>query len=189
MSRIRKLLTFSNVVAAIALFIALGGTVYAAGKINGKQVKPNSLPGNRIKPKTITANRIKPKTLTGKLFKAHSIKGAQIDQSTLKGVSAASLSGVQYVVASVSLVSFAPSTGTAGCPTGTYVIGGGATVSDEERAYVNDSGPNQSRTGWTATGFGFGAVHPTMNVTAICMAIKTPVGSGPPLPPAYHPVG
>ena len=31
MTRIRKSLTFSNAIALIALFVALGGTVYAAG--------------------------------------------------------------------------------------------------------------------------------------------------------------
>lgn len=45
MRRIAKFLSFSNVVACLALFIALGGTVYAAGKISGKQIKPSSLPG------------------------------------------------------------------------------------------------------------------------------------------------
>ena len=30
-ARTRRLLTFSNVIACLALFIALGGTVYAAG--------------------------------------------------------------------------------------------------------------------------------------------------------------
>jgi hypothetical protein len=189
MSRIRKVLTFSNVVACLALFMALGGTVYAAGKISGTQIKSGSLPGNRIKSKTISANRIKPKTLTGNQVKAHSLKGAQIDQSTLTGVAAASLAGVQYAVATVSLRGFSPSTGTAGCPAGASVIGGGATVSDEERATVNDSGPNQSRTGWTATGSGFGPTPPTMLITAICAVLKPPPGTGPTLPPAYHPAG
>ncbi len=61
--RIAKYLTFSNVIACLALFVALGGSVYAAGKISGKQIKPSSLPGNRIKPKTLPPNRIKPNSL------------------------------------------------------------------------------------------------------------------------------
>jgi hypothetical protein len=60
---IRKRLTFANVVSAIALFIALGGTVYAAGKISGKQIKPNSIPGNRLKKHTLTGNQINVATL------------------------------------------------------------------------------------------------------------------------------
>jgi hypothetical protein len=125
--------TFSNVIACIALFAALGGTVYAAGKISGSQIKPKSIPGNRIKPNS----------LTGKQIKAGSLTGKQVVGSSLTGVSASSLSSVQYAVAVVTLVPGTPGgvAGTANCPVGTKVIGGGATVSNEEEAFVNDSGP------------------------------------------------
>ena len=89
MVRIGKLLSFSNIVACLALFVALGGSVYAAGKISGKQIKASSLPGNRIKPRTIAAKRIKLKTLTGRQVKAHSLTGDQINQGTLTQISAA----------------------------------------------------------------------------------------------------
>lgn len=48
----------SMVVALLALFVALGGTVYASAKISGKQIKRNSLPGNRIKKHTITSTQV-----------------------------------------------------------------------------------------------------------------------------------
>lgn len=56
------------VVAALALFVALGGSVYAAKKtkkqrINGKAIKAKSIPGNRLKPRSIPANRLKPSVL------------------------------------------------------------------------------------------------------------------------------
>ena len=64
MSRIRSRLTYANVVATLALFLALtGGAVWAANKINGKQIKKNSIPGNRIKKKSLTNNQIKKKTI------------------------------------------------------------------------------------------------------------------------------
>src|SRR5690348_580733 len=38
-----------NSIALLALFVALGGTSYAAASfINGKQIKPGSLPKNRL---------------------------------------------------------------------------------------------------------------------------------------------
>ena len=101
MTRIRKVLTFSNVVACLALFMALGGTVYAAGKISGTQIKPKSIPGNRLKAgavatnqlkaKAVTAGKVKPGSLTGTQIKAGSLTGTQINQTTLTGVSAASI--------------------------------------------------------------------------------------------------
>jgi hypothetical protein len=58
------------VVALLALFVAMGGSVYAASKINGTTVKKNSLPGNRIKKNSVT--------------------GTQVNESTLGAVSSAS---------------------------------------------------------------------------------------------------
>ena len=56
---LRRRLTFANVVAVMALFVALSGTVYAAGKISGTQIKKSSEPGNRIKKQTITGTQVK----------------------------------------------------------------------------------------------------------------------------------
>jgi hypothetical protein len=49
-------------VAALALFVALGGSVYAAkqGKIGGKSIRAKSIPGNRLKPRSVPPNRLKP---------------------------------------------------------------------------------------------------------------------------------
>jgi len=174
MTRVRKVFTFSNVVAFVALFVALGGSVYAAGKISGTQIKTGSLPGNRIKSKSLTGKQIKPGSLTGAQIKAGSLGATQINQATLTGVSASSLASVQYPVATVALSIISPTgtQGTAACPAGTFVIGGGASVSNEQNSFINDSGPNATHTGWTATGIAF---EPgiSMTVTAICTAVKT----------------
>jgi hypothetical protein len=181
MARIAKFFSFSNVVACLALFVALGGSVYAAGKISGKQIKQSSLPGNRIKPKTIPANRIK----------AHSLTAAQINQKTLTGISAAALANVQYEATTVPLpASGRPATtATANCPRGSYVIGGGATLSNEDGASINDSGPSPLRTGWTATGFSWWTAGITMTVTAVCVVVEKPGGTVTTVAPQYHPVG
>jgi len=49
-------------VAALALFVALGGSVYAAkqGRINGKAIRAKSIPGNRVKPRSLPPNRLRP---------------------------------------------------------------------------------------------------------------------------------
>lgn len=57
-SAIRKHVTFSNVIALIALFVALGGSVYAASKLNGKQIKKSSVPGNRLKPDSVGGKQV-----------------------------------------------------------------------------------------------------------------------------------
>lgn len=171
MTQIRKVLTFSNVVACIALFVALGGTVYAAGKISGTQIKPGSLPGDRIKAKSLTAGRIQPRSLTGRQIKANSLGAKQIEERTLDGVTASALGEIHYVTITVPTTPQAGGNqGTAVCPVGTYVIGGGASVNNENFASVNDSGPSATHSGWTATVYGEPGLR--MTVTAICTAVR-----------------
>ena len=52
LTRMRSHLKFANVVSVIALFIALGGSAYAA-LITGKQVKNNSIQGKDVKESTL----------------------------------------------------------------------------------------------------------------------------------------
>lgn len=75
------------VVAGLALFLALGGTVYAAkkAKINGRAVKVKSLPGNRLALRSIPANRLKPGVLGNAASGQQSgqITGAEINELSL----------------------------------------------------------------------------------------------------------
>jgi hypothetical protein len=69
----RRLPSPALVIACLALFVALGGTVLAATKINGRTIKVKSLPGNRLEVGSLPGNRIVP----------GSLKGEQIDVGTL----------------------------------------------------------------------------------------------------------
>lgn len=70
--------------AAIALFAALGGSVYAAtkGRLDGRAVKVKSLPGNRVKPRSLPGNRLKPHSVPAAALGAP-LTGAGIDESSL----------------------------------------------------------------------------------------------------------
>jgi hypothetical protein len=59
MNRIRPQLTYANVVATLALFIALGGSSYAALTITGKDVRNRSLTYKDLKRNTLGGTRIK----------------------------------------------------------------------------------------------------------------------------------
>src|SRR5262245_21984158 len=61
------------VVAVVALFMALGGTSYAALKITGKNVENSTLTGADVKNKSLEEKELEPNTLTG----------SRIDESTL----------------------------------------------------------------------------------------------------------
>lgn len=77
------------VVACLALFVALGGSVYAAKRINGHTIKVKSLPGNRLTPGSVPGNRLRPGAIPGGRIARGSITGAQIDTATLGRVPSA----------------------------------------------------------------------------------------------------
>lgn len=75
--------------ASIALFAALGGSVYAAAKISGKTIKVKSLPGDRLAMASVPGNRLKPGAIPGNRLAPGSITGVQIDAATLGTVPSA----------------------------------------------------------------------------------------------------
>jgi len=79
------------IVSVIALFVALGGSVYAAKKarIDGKAIRTKSIPGNRLKPRSIAANRLKPGLLRASAI-ATPLTGTDINELTLGQVPSAS---------------------------------------------------------------------------------------------------
>jgi hypothetical protein len=81
---VRRHLTFANVVACIALFVALGGSAVAAKTaIDGSQIRKGSLPADRLKKDSIAAAEVK----------ADSLTGAQIQEGTLATVPSAAHAG------------------------------------------------------------------------------------------------
>jgi hypothetical protein len=78
------------VVAVIALFVALGGSVYAAkkAKLDGRAIRAKSIPGNRLKPHSIAANRLMPGVLGGSAASGP-LTGADINELTLGQVPSA----------------------------------------------------------------------------------------------------
>jgi hypothetical protein len=152
--RIRRHATFSNIVALLALFFALGGTVYAAGKLSGKQIKPNSIPGNRVKKNSLT--------------------GSQLKETAIKGV--ASANGIARVTYQNSTpVAVDPNvntayTVTATCPSGQKAIGGGVSDSSPDNGFVQDFNFTPDHTGYTARVFS-GTVASTFTATAVCVPV------------------
>lgn len=74
------------VAAVVVLVVALGGTVYAAGKINGHAVKVKSLPGNRLTLRSVPGNRLKPRSVGGEVLAPGSVGAAQLAPGSITGV-------------------------------------------------------------------------------------------------------
>ena len=132
-------------ISLIALFVALGGTVYADSKIDGKTIKLKSLPGNRLKPSSVPGNRLKPGAIPGNRLKAGSITGNQIDTSTLGQVptavhaeSADSARDAETALNAVNAVTAAKINGhSAGCASGERFFAGSCWQTNSSEAAVN----------------------------------------------------
>ena len=70
-SRLRSHLTYANIVASLALFLALGGVGYAAATIGSGQIKNN----------TVRSKDIRNKTVVGKDVKNNALGSAQVKES------------------------------------------------------------------------------------------------------------
>jgi hypothetical protein len=58
-TRLRARLSYANVVATLALFVALGGSSYAVSQISGSQIRDASIAGKKLKRNTIGGKRVK----------------------------------------------------------------------------------------------------------------------------------
>jgi hypothetical protein len=67
----------------LALFVALGGTSYAAITITGGNVRNGTLTGSDLKNESVKGADVDNGTLTGSDLKSESVKGADIDNGTL----------------------------------------------------------------------------------------------------------
>jgi hypothetical protein len=76
-------------IACVALFVALGGTVLAAKKIDGHTIRVKSLPGNRLAVGSVPGNRLHQGTIPGSSLAPGSVKAGQIDVGSLGPVPSA----------------------------------------------------------------------------------------------------
>jgi hypothetical protein len=58
-SKFRPHLTYANVMSTLAVFIALGGSSYAAVTLSGSNIKHRSIPGTKLKRNTVTGAEIR----------------------------------------------------------------------------------------------------------------------------------
>ena len=146
MTNLRSRVTYANVMATIAVFIALGGSSYAALRVTGKNVPKDALTGADIK------------NLSGRDVRNNSLTGADINESTLGVVpQATALAKVTYKNAAGAVpgdinpaVPTVPvATGTVACDAGQKAISGGVKVDNPAAAFEEDSFPDQGGTAWT----------------------------------------
>lgn len=147
-------LSYANVMATVAVFLALGGGAYAAARINGSTIKDRSIPAAKLKKNAVGAS--------------------EINESSLRGVASASgLARLDYNSASFASPpgpgnAPPPSTlGAVSCDAGQRALGGGVRASDTVTQTVDDSYP-RGTDGWEAHVSNFGSAQQSFTVFVIC---------------------
>jgi hypothetical protein len=75
---LRERLTYANVVATLALFVALGGVSYAAATL-----PRNSVGAKQLKPRAVTTKKIRDGAVTGPKLRAGTVTASRIRRGTI----------------------------------------------------------------------------------------------------------
>jgi hypothetical protein len=186
MRRFRLRITYANVTATLALFVALGGGAYAAAALPA-----NSVGTKQLKKNAVQRTDIKNNAVNGSKVRNNAITGADVRESALAKVPAAALadtatsaSNASHAAAAAALdkatyktaAGTAPPGGngaaTATCDAGQHVVGGGVRVADLVNAFVVDAYPDTANTAWTANVGNGGVAAAGFTVYAICITVS-----------------
>jgi hypothetical protein len=138
---IRSRMTFANVTSLVALFVALGGSSYAAlqlpkNSVGAKQLRQNSVTSPKVKPGSLLLSDFRRSQRAGLIGPqgpqgpqgVQGPRGEKGEKGDTGAQGAPGLSGYQQVNDFSAFDSTTPKSANAFCPAGTKVIGGGATI-------------------------------------------------------------
>ena len=83
LSSLRKHLSYSNVTATAALFIALGGTSYAVIRVDSRDVVNNSLRSADVRNNSLRSRDIRDRTLRARDVRPNALGGGVVKESAL----------------------------------------------------------------------------------------------------------
>lgn len=110
------------ILSLLALVVALGGTAYAAAKIDGKTIRPKSIPANRLKPHSVSAAQIQPGVLSAP--QAPAAAPTHVASADTAGRAQTAASADTATTAATATNALALSGHVAGCPAGTAPAAG-----------------------------------------------------------------
>jgi hypothetical protein len=89
--KIRKRITYANVMSSIAVFLVLGGaSAYAAKKIGSNEIKGNSITTGKIKKEAVSASKLKKNSVTTVKIANGAVTGAKLNLGSVGTVPNAS---------------------------------------------------------------------------------------------------
>jgi hypothetical protein len=176
---IRRHLSFANAVSLIALFVALGGTTYAAAtlsknSVGAKQIKKDAVRASEIKSRAVGTSEVRDGALLAQDFKPGQLPAGAKGDKGLKGDTGdtGSFDSVttQFFQAPADLANGANMSYGAFCPAGKQAIAGGGrgddTLSEETiltntRPAISSGNTEPPLAGQSFNGWRITVVNPT----------------------------
>jgi hypothetical protein len=155
-------LTYANVMATIAVFIALGGGAYATTRIDGGRLERRSVAGDKLERDTVTGKELKEAALGPVRF-----------ASLAKRADQAPVAGYRVVVKPATNSANSTTNAAATCPGDTEPIGGGAIAQDPDHQTVSTSAPNG--VDWVVTMVNADSEPHSFEALAICGRVSQPL--------------
>ena len=124
----RSRFSFANVIAIVALFVALGGSAYAVSKAPKNSVYSSSIKNGQVKISDLARKAVKNKNVAKETLTGNRIKDGQVGSSELGdgAVRAAKLGPIVERSSTIQVINGSQNATTVSCNSGEKVIGGGA---------------------------------------------------------------
>jgi hypothetical protein len=182
--KFRNRLTFANVVSVLALFVALGGSSYAAIQVTGKNVKNSSLTGRDIKNSSLTSSDVKNRSLLSKDFKRGQLPAGPRGADGANGTNGFGLLSYPFGTSPPVTSGSDPDAAFIACDPGTFPTGGDAFAfgpdpdNDPIGGVITSDGVDidpatGAPDGWFATWENNSPVTVTIEIDAICANATT----------------
>ena len=167
------------VLAIVALFVALGGSSYAAvsalpkGSVGALQIKQNAVNGKKVQDGSLLAKDFKPGQLPSGPQGPQGTQGPQGEQGPTGPQGAPGISGFHIVEGTtVSVDPGRTSQQTVNCPAGEKAISGGYETGSSINVTLNRTGPaTTAGTGWYVRITNNDAAAKNWNAQAVCVNV------------------
>jgi hypothetical protein len=188
-------MNYANVTATLALFVALGGSSYAAialprNSVGSAQLRKGAVTGSKIRSGSITAGKVKQHSLLASDFEAGQLaagpaglRGAQGPTGEQGPPGPAGPVNVTWTTTTNGVTSNGTYTYSALCPSGTVAVGGGAlaepagastaTVTDEYFHFNDTTNKYDGYEAETVVSGLTGSETTTIDVEAACVAASS----------------
>jgi hypothetical protein len=127
MRHLKRHMTYANVMSSLAVFLMLGGTAFAANRINGNRLENHSVSGIKLKVGSVSGSKLHRGSISNSKLRDSTIRGGSIAKNTLtdREINRSKLGKVSSAVRADNVDGKSATQLLVSCPSGTIDLGAG----------------------------------------------------------------